>query len=157
MDLGSIVLWIIVGGIAGLLADLHLTLASVELGTGGLISGRLAGAHNPSFRGGLVLSDFDAMHRSLSNAQSDELHQAAVIEAARGIRNVHHSDLALAALLRDRTDGPGLQLFAALVSEDEVESLQRGFGGHSGLAAQWASNAALGLVWKVLKKKDTVD
>jgi competence/damage-inducible protein CinA-like protein len=145
------------GVIAGLLADLHLTLASVELGTGGLISGRLAGAHNPSFRGGLVLSDFDAMHRTLSNAQTDELHQAAVIEAAHGIRNVHHSDLALAALLRDRTDGPGLQLFAALVSDDEVETLQRGFGGHSGLAAQWAANAALGLVWKVLRKKDIVD
>jgi competence/damage-inducible protein CinA-like protein len=145
------------GVIAGLLADLHLTLASVELGTGGLISGRLSGARNLAFRGGLVLSDYEALaaRRSLANAQNDEAHQAAVIEAAHGIRSVHHSDLALAALLRDRTDGPGLQLFAALVSDDEVETLQRGFGGHTGLAAQWASNAALGLVWKVLKKRDT--
>lgn len=142
------------GVIAGLLADQHVTLACVELGTGGLISGRLSGAHNQSFRGGLVLSDYDALHRSLSNAQTAEAHLAAVIEAARGIRSVHHSDLALAAMLRHQASVEGLQLFAALVSGEEAETLQRGFGGHTGLAAQWASNLALGLVWKYLKKND---
>ncbi len=142
------------GVIAGLLADQHLSLSSVELGTGGLISGRLSNVPNQMFRGGLVLSDYDSMHRSLSAKQSDELHQAAVIDAAHNIRKVHHSDLAVAAVLREQIDGKGLQLIAALVSENEVQELQRGFGGHAGLGAQWASNAALGLVWKYLKARD---
>jgi nicotinamide-nucleotide amidase len=142
------------GVIAGLLADQHTTLASVELGTGGLIGGRLSGAQNQSFRGGLVLSDYKALHRSLVNAQDDEANQSAVIEAARGIREVHKSDLGLAAMLRESANHQGLRLFTALVTRDNSETLLRGFGGHSGLAAQWASNIALGLVWKFLKARD---
>jgi nicotinamide-nucleotide amidase len=142
------------GVIAGLLADQHTTLASVELGTGGWISGRLSGAQNQSFRGGLVLSDYKALHRSLANAQDEETNQSAVIEAARGIRDVHKSDLGLAAILRESANHQGLRLFVALVIQDNVETLLRGFGGHSGLAAQWASNIALGLVWKFLKARD---
>jgi competence/damage-inducible protein CinA-like protein len=145
---------ILEGVIAGLLADQHTTLASVELGTGGWLSGRLSGAQNQSFRGGLVLSDYKSLHRSLETAQDDEANQSAVLEAAQGILNVHHSDLGLAAILREQVGGQGFKLYTALVTLGEERTSVRGFGGHPALAGQWSSNVALGLVWKYLKQKD---
>jgi nicotinamide-nucleotide amidase len=142
------------GVIAGLLADMHVSLASVELGTGGLIGGRLSGAQNLSFLGGLVLSDYKALQQALESSQYDEANRSVVLEAARGIREVHNSDLGLAAILGETSGNRGLKLFAALAWPGDEEIMQRGFGGHVGLGAQWASNLALGLVWKYLVKRE---
>ena len=39
----------------------------------------------------------------------------------------------------------------ALATPDDVKTVERGFGGHTALAGQWASTAALGLVWRSVK------
>lgn len=123
--------------VARLLSDRQLTLASVEFGMGGLLGGRLAKV-GQAFRGGLMLS------------QSDASDLDAAINAAREVRVTQASDLGLSAILRDVPDGKGQKWFVALVSANDQQTLERGFGGHTGIAAQWASTAALGLVWRQL-------
>ncbi|NTU62222.1 MAG: hypothetical protein HGB05_02190 [Chloroflexi bacterium] len=39
------------------------------------------------------------------------------------------------------------------VTPDDVKTVERGFGGHTALAGQWASTAALGLVWRDAKRE----
>jgi len=124
--------------VAQLLIERAQTLASVELGTGGLLSGRLASL-GPTFRGGLTVTHIDG----------DDLNS--VIQAAENVRASQTSDLGLAVALRPTADGTGQQLCVALAGADRPLTIERGFGGHSALAAQWASNAALGLVWRHLK------
>ena len=121
--------------VARLLLDHHVTLASVESGTGGMLGGRLAQL-GEAFRGGITVAE-----RALSDL-------AAVAEAARHIRSDRGSDLGLCASVIPAPDQRGLKLMIALVTLDDVKTTERGFGGHSALAGQWASTAALGLVWR---------
>lgn len=124
-----------------LLSDQNLTLASVEAGTGGLLGGRLA-TIGPAFRGGVTMVD----------GTLNDL--AAAIEAAQRIRLERGSDLGLAAIVCDAPDRNGLKLFAALVAENDTTKVERGYAGHRAMAGQWASTAALGLVWRFLKGKN---
>jgi nicotinamide-nucleotide amidase len=123
-----------------LLIDQHLTLASVESGTGSVLGGRLAQL-GEAFRGGITVAD---------GALSD---LAAVTEAAHHIRAERGSDFGLCtSIIPASPEGQrGLKLMIALVTSDDVKTVERGFGGHSSLAGQWASTAALGLVWRSVK------
>jgi competence/damage-inducible protein CinA-like protein len=122
---------------ARLLAERGMTLASVECGTGGLLGGRLAQLGGV-FRGGVTLAD-----RALGDLD-------AVTTAARRVRSDHGSDLGLCASVIPAPEQRGLKLMIALVTPDEVKTVERGFGGHAALAGQWASTAAVGLVWRKL-------
>jgi len=122
--------------VAQVLDERSLTLASVECGTGGLLGGRLS-TIGTAFRGGLTVSDLP-------------LDLASAIESANQVRSSQASDLALSVSVARAADGPGLKLVLALTGLDQPATIERGFGGHSALAAQWASTAALGLVWRKL-------
>jgi nicotinamide-nucleotide amidase len=124
--------------VARLLVDHHLTLASVESGTGGMLGGRLAQL-GEAFRGGITVAD----------GTLNDL--AAVTAAAHRIRSDRGSDFGLCASVIPAIDQRGLKLMIALVTPDDVKTTERGFGGHSALAGQWASTAALGLVWRNVK------
>jgi hypothetical protein len=76
---------------------------------------------------------------------------AAVTEAARHIRSDRGSGLGLCASVIPAPDGRGLKLMIALVTPDDVKTVERGFGGHTALAGQWASTAALGMVWRRMR------
>jgi competence/damage-inducible protein CinA-like protein len=131
------------GVVARWLLDQRLTLASVECGMGGALGGRLAYLDRV-FRGGVIIAD----------GTLNDL--AAVTEAARRIRTDRGSDLGLCASVIDAPHGVqrGLKLMIALVTPDGVKTVERGFGGHTGLVGQWASTAALGLVWKNTKREE---
>ncbi len=122
--------------VARVLTDHALTLSSVECGTNGLRGGRLA-TSGAALRGGLTVSDLP-------------LDLARAIDAANEVRAAHASDLALSVSVGRAAEGPGLKLVVALTGLDQSATFERGFGGHSALAAQWASTAALGLVWRKL-------
>ncbi len=124
--------------VARVLLEHHLTLASVESGTGGMLGGRLAQL-GEAFRGGVTVA---------AGALSD---LAAVSEAARHIRSDRGSDFGLCASVIPAIDQRGLKLMIALATADDVKTSERGFGGHAALAGQWASTAALGLVWRRVK------
>lgn len=121
-----------------LLIDQHLTLASVECGTGGTLGGRLAQL-GEVFRGGITVAD------------GSLIDLAAVTEAAHHIRSDRGSDFGLCASVIASPDQRGLKLMIALVTPDDVKTVERGFGGHSALAGQWASTAALGMVWRRMR------
>lgn len=125
--------------VARLLIDQHLTLASVECGTGGALGGRLAQL-GEAFRGGITLAD------------GTLIDLAAVTETAHRIRSDRGSDLGLCASVIPAPEQRGLKLMIALVTPDDVKTVERGFGGHTALAGQWASTAALGIVWRSAKK-----
>jgi hypothetical protein len=103
--------------VARLTMNRHLTLASVESGTGGALGGRLAHL-GEAFDGGVMLAD-----RALIDL-------AAVIEAVRQVRSDRGSDLGLGASLIDAPEQRGLKLMIALVTPDDVKTVERGFGGH---------------------------
>jgi nicotinamide-nucleotide amidase len=124
--------------VARVLIDQRVTLASVECGTGGMLGGRLAQL-GEVFRGGITVAD---------GALSD---LDAVTEAAHHIRSDRGSDFGVCASVIPAPDQRGLKLMIALVTPDDVKTVERGFGGHAALAGQWASTAALGLVWRLLK------
>jgi len=126
------------GVVAQLLIASRLSLASVETGTGGMLSGRLAHI-GAAFHGGVTVAD----------GTLNDL--AAVIEAAQYIRAERGSDLGLCVAVIDATEQRGLKLMIALATSDDVKTVERGFGGHTALAGQWASTAALGLVWRNVK------
>ena len=42
-------------------------------------------------------------------------------------------------------------MMIALATPDDVKTSERGFGGHSALAGQWAFTAALGMVWRGMR------
>ncbi len=127
--------------VAQLLIARGQSVASVETGTGGLLSGRLAHV-GKAFRGGVIMAD---------GALID---LAAVIETAHRIRTERDSDLGLCASVIDAPEQRGLKLMLALATPDEVKTSERGFGGHAALAGQWASTAALGLVWRSVKSEE---
>jgi len=146
------------GIIAALLAQRRLTLATVELNTGGTISGRLTynAAAQPlreAYRGGLVLSDVNALRKTLDVTDDPAGHLAVVVRAAERVRKIHGTSLGLGVMLRDAVPdgGPGVSMLIALVSDTEAKSIERRYGGHTALAAQWAASLALGLLWRYLK------
>jgi competence/damage-inducible protein CinA-like protein len=126
--------------VARLLIDRHLTLASVECGTGGALGGRLAQL-GEAFRGGITVAD------------GSLIDLAAVTDAAHHIRSDRGSDFGLCASVIPAIDQRGLKLMIALVTADDVKTVERGFGGHSALVGQWASTAALGLVWRRMREE----
>jgi hypothetical protein len=92
-----------------------------------------------AFRGGVTVAD---------GALPD---LAAVTEAARHLRSERGSGLGLCASISSAPDQRGLKLMIALATPADVKTVERGFGGHAALAGQWASTAALGLVWRGMK------
>jgi len=144
------------GVIADLLANRHSALATVELNTGGAISSRL-NAQDPSirkagqvFQGGLVLSDASSLPSTLNVDVRSAENLAMITRAAQRIRAIHRTPLGLGAMLVDSGDGPSMRIYAALVSDAGAETLERSYGGHAGLAPQWTSSLALGMVWRFL-------
>ena len=125
-----------------MLSERHLTLASAEFGTDGKVAGRLSSVRdNPMFAGGQVL------------AHPETVDLDAVVQVAQAASRSYGSDLGLAAMLHPAPDGSGLKYYSALVDGDRRKTIERGFGGHAGLAAQWASTSALGLVWRYLRSE----
>jgi competence/damage-inducible protein CinA-like protein len=127
--------------VARLLADRRMTLASVESGTDSVLGGRLAHLGD-AFRGGITMAD----------GTLNDL--ATVTKAAHRIRSDRGSDFGLCASVIAAPDQRGLKLMIALVTPDDVKTVERGFGGHSALAGQWASTAALGLAWRSVKDRE---
>jgi nicotinamide-nucleotide amidase len=145
------------GVIAAHLADRRQTLATVELNTGGALSSRLtqreaAHAMSAVFRGGLVLPDASALRTTLDVEGEPGGQAAMAIRAAKRVRARHDATLGLAAMLRDAPDGPGVEMVAALAFGDETKTLERRFGGHPGLAAQWTAALSLGMLWRYLRQ-----
>jgi nicotinamide-nucleotide amidase len=128
------------GKLACLLTQRGLEIASVESGTNGQLAGRLASATNcrEFFAGGRVLPEL---------GRSAE-------EAARALRQElldHGVTLAVAASASAGGDHQ-LSLAAALATPEGVKTTGRSFSGHPRLAAEWAVNAALGLLWRYLQE-----
>jgi len=119
------------------LAELGLKLASVEVGTGGQLAGRLAGAQNSRevFLGGRVMPELDGSTQDAANA----------------LRAESGAALALAAYAGSSGDRK-LYLEVALATPEGVKTANRGFSGAPRLGAEWAANAALGLVWRYLQE-----
>ena len=145
------------GVIAALLADRGQTLAAVELNTGGALSSRLtrreeASAMSAVFRGGLVLSDADALRKMLDVEAKPAGQLAVARRAAQRVRMLHSATLGLAVMLRDAPDGQGVEMHAALAFGDDAKTLERRFGGHPGLAAQWTAALSLGMLWRYLRQ-----
>jgi molybdopterin-biosynthesis enzyme MoeA-like protein len=117
------------------LAERGLQVASVEVGTGGLLAGRLANAPDSRavFLGGRVLPALDGPAQ----------------DAARALRAETGAALALAACASVTGDHQ-LAIEVALATPDGVKTTGRGFSGSPRLGAEWAANAALGLVWRYL-------
>jgi len=127
--------------VAELLLAKELTVATVEIGTGGRLSGRLAQV-GAAFRGGVTVAA-----GTLNDLDS-------VIAAAQHIRSERGSDLGLGVSVIPALEARGLKLMIALVTSNDVKTNERGFGGHTALAGQWASTAALGLVWRSVKSDE---
>jgi nicotinamide-nucleotide amidase len=119
------------------LAERGLTLASVEAGTRGQLAGRLANAENSreAFLGGRVLPDL--------NGSAEE--------AAQVLRTESGATLALAAYASAVGDHK-LDIAVALATPKGAQTAGRAFSGAPRLAAEWATNSALGLVWKYLQE-----
>jgi nicotinamide-nucleotide amidase len=128
------------GVVACLLAERRLKLVSIESGTGGQLAGRLAGVPNcrEVFIGGRVLPDLGHSAEEAARALRVEvLEQGATLAVA-----------ASAGALSDHQ----LTIAAALATPEGVKATSRGFSGAPRLAAEWAANAALGLVWRYLQE-----
>ncbi len=143
--------------IAALLFKRKHSLATVEMNTGGALSSRMTSrdaagpAAKAAFRGALVLPDPGALSKSLDVEPAPTETIAVMTRAARRIRKIHGATLGLAVMLRDAPDGPGMQIYASLDSDTGHETLERSYGGHTALAAQWCASLALGMVWRFLK------
>ncbi len=117
------------------LAERGLTVASIEAGTGGQLAGRLANAANSRevFLGGRVVP----------------LLGVSAQDAASALRAETGATLALAACINITGDHK-LNIEVALATPDDAKTIGRGFSGALRLGAEWAANAALGLVWRYL-------
>jgi len=127
------------GVVACLLAERGLKVATLEAGTGGQLAGRLAGVPRGMCRevfiGGRVVPELG------SSAE----------DAAKALRAESGAALALAACAESSGDRK-LYLQVALATPEGVKTSSRGFNGSPRLGAEWAANAALGLVWKYLQE-----
>jgi len=119
------------------LSERGLKLASVEAGTGGQLAGRLAGARGSSavFWGGHVLSEL----------------RGSTQDAANALRVESGATLALATCAVVLGDHK-LNLEVALATPEGVKTTGRAFSGSPRLGAEWATNSALGLVWRFLQE-----
>jgi len=120
------------------LAKRGLKLASIESGTRGQLAGRLAGAMNSrtAFLGGRVVPDMD------SSAQ----------EAAQALRTETGAPLALAARVQAANERK-LVIATALATPDGIQTAGRSLSGAWQVGAEWATNSALGLVWRYLQER----
>ena len=125
------------GVVACRLAERGLKVATVEAGTGGQLAGRLAGVPNcrEVFLGGRVVPELG------SSAE----------DTAKALRADSGDALALAACAGSSGDRK-LYLEVALATPEGVKTSSRGFSGSPKLGAEWAANAALGLVWRYLQE-----
>ena len=125
------------GVVACGLAERGLKVATVEVGTGGQLAGRLAGVPNCSqvFLGGRVVPE-------LGGSAED---------TAKALRSESGDALALAAYAGSSGDRK-LYLEVALATLVGVKTSSRGFSGSPKLGAEWTANAALGLVWRYLQE-----
>ncbi|GBD08304.1 Nicotinamide-nucleotide amidohydrolase PncC [Candidatus Thermoflexus japonica] len=121
--------------IAGL-RERGLTLATLERGTLGLLGGRLAAADPEShvFRIGEVRSRL----------------VTAPEHAAEAIRRQAGTAVGLAAEVLP--EGENFQIAVAMATSEGSRSLQRGHRGPLPHAAEWAANAAMGLLWRWLQE-----
>lgn len=112
------------------------TLATVEGGTLGGLGGRLAAADPESqvFRMGEVRPRL----------------AAAPEYAAEAIRHQVGTTVGLAAEVRPK--GKDFQITVALAAPDGPRSIRRGHRGPPPHAAEWAANAAMGLLWRWLQE-----
>jgi competence/damage-inducible protein CinA-like protein len=120
------------------LAERGETLAVIESGTGGRLAGKLAEADRGRgiFRGGQV--------KVASEISGD-------IEAlAQNAARASNATWGLACLIQ--TAGKETSVNVGVWSEAKAHHWQRGFGGHPGLAPEWAANMALDTVRRLLIK-----
>lgn len=144
------------GVIVSLMSERRHTLATVEVNTGGAISSRLTspkttGPSSAVFGGGLVLSDPAALNKTLSVEVDPIEHVAVMTRAAQRIRAIHATTHGLAVMLHWLEGAPGIKMYAALAFDGGLQTADRSFGGHAGLAPQFASALALGLLWRHLR------
>jgi len=130
------------GIVACQLAERGLKVATIEAGTGGQLAGRLAGVPRQVcrevFLGGRVVPHL--------NGSAEE--------AATALRAESGAALALATCAGSSGDRK-LYLEVALATPEGVKMTSRGFSGSSKLGAEWAANAALGVVWRYLQEDTT--
>ena len=119
-----------------MLRERGLTLATLERGTLGLLGGRLAAADPEGhvFRIGEVRSRL----------------AAAPEHAAEAIRRQAGTAVGLAAEVLP--EGENFQITVAMATPEGSRSLQRGHRGPLPHAAEWAANAAMGLLWRWLQE-----
>jgi hypothetical protein len=96
-----------------------------------------------------VLSDPAALSKTLSVEVDSGGYAAVVVRAAQRIRAIHSATFGLAVMLATADDG-SLRMYAGLAWEDGSETAERSYGGHAGLAAQFAASLGMGLVWRRL-------
>jgi competence/damage-inducible protein CinA-like protein len=129
------------GTVACLLGEKQQKLASVESGTGGQLAGRLAGApaSRGVFVGGRVLTELGCSAEEAARALHQEMLGQGVTMAVA----------ASADIIGDHQ----LTISTALATPEGVRTSDRDFRGSPRLGAEWAVNAALGLVWKYLQEE----
>ncbi|WP_376793328.1 competence/damage-inducible protein A [Thermoflexus sp.] len=118
------------------LRERRATLATIEQGTLGLLGGRLAAADPEShaFRIGEVRTRL----------------AAAPEHAAEAIRRQAGTTVGLAAEVLPM--GENFQITVAMATPEGSRGLQRGHRGPLPHAAEWAANAAMGLLWRWLQE-----
>ncbi len=118
------------------LRERGLTLATVERGTLGGLGGRLASADPEGvvFRGGEVRARLPA----------------APEHAAEAVRRQVGAAVGLAAEVLQGAEN--FQITIALATPEGSRHLQRGHRGPLAHAAEWAANAAMGLLWRWLRE-----
>jgi len=128
------------GTVACLLAERRLKLASVESGTNGQLAGRLAGAPacRGVFVGGRVLPGLDCSAEEAARAlRLEMLGQGVTMAVAAAAETIGDHRLAIST---------------ALATPEGVQTSGRDLRGSPRLGAEWAVNAALGLVWRYLQE-----
>ncbi|MCS6963071.1 MAG: hypothetical protein NZM16_03395, partial [Thermoflexus sp.] len=118
------------------LRERGLTLATLERGTMGLLGGRLAAA-DPE---GLVFRIGEVRARLA----------VAPEHAAEAIRRQMGTTVGMAAEVLQGAEN--FQITVAMAAPEGSRSLQRGHRGPLPHAAEWAANAAMGLLWRWLQE-----
>jgi hypothetical protein len=116
--------------VLGTLVKKGLTLAAIEINTGGELSRRISAAGSACFLGGKVLPGL-AAGQSLADALADEIKTLG-------------ADLALGLTARPATGKSEVDLVLITPEGQKVET--RGYGGHPKNVPAWGANSALDLL-----------